>query len=448
MAMNFRSNGINSINMGWYNMAAVNNFKLAQSFVKRADAAVSSIRPVNKVSKNNVSALSKDSSEFLKRYQEQLSRLQQAARDLSSSNVNSAANQMAVSASDPKVLDVQSKGTPTSPAAYQVNVQQTATAQSNESSRVWGSAAPSSGGSFTLSTSGGTAELHIDPSAASTNRELYQAIADEINRLDLGVTAKAQESGGKVSISVSSAETGKENSFSISGELAEKMGLNQVKQNAQDAVYTVKDEKNPKGQPQEFTSASNKVSIGDEQIEAVLKEKGSSQVKIGDDVKGMADKLDNLVDTFNKTVKFLDSNAERGTGVLNQLRRMAQLPTGEKAMNTVGISANKDGTLSFDRDVFAKAMDSSPRLTKEIVSGSYGVAERIGQDAKAGMNTSSAKLVDYDSALKSTQNYINQMNRLNMLDQWSYSPMGTYSKASTYNMFQYFTSGALMSMYI
>lgn len=162
-------------------------------------------------------------------------------------------------------------------------------------------------------------------------------------------------------------------------------------------------------------------------------------------MEGIADKLDNLVNTFNDTVKFLDKNADRGTGVLYQMRRMAQLPTGEKAMNLVGISANSDGTYTFDRDVFTDAMEKNSSLTKEIVSGNYGFAEGIRRSAQAGVNTSSAKLVDN---MKETQNIINRLTQFNMMNQWSYSPMGAYSKAGAYNMFNYFTSGAMMNMYI
>ena len=167
------------------------------------------------------------------------------------------------------------------------------------------------------------------------------------------------------------------------------------KQAAQDAVYTVKKE-NDKGQAaQEKTSASNRITLDDEKIEATLKKAGSTQIKVGDDVKGMADKLDNLVKSYNNTVKFLNDNAGQGSGVLDQLRRMSRLPTGEKAMNLAGISVNpKDGTFAFDRDAFAEAMETSPTLTKEIVSGSYGVAQGLRQDAQSGLNTSSAKLVD------------------------------------------------------
>ena len=114
-------------------------------------------------------------------------------------------------------------------------------------------------------------------------------------------------------------------------------------------------------------------------------------------------------------------------------------------MNMAGLSVNGDGTLSFDKDSFTKSMESSPSLTKEIISGNYGVARGIQRDAQAGMNTPSAKLVD---SMKTTQNLINQMAQSNMLNQWSYSPMGAYSKASSYNLFNYFTSGAMMSMYI
>ena len=41
-----------------------------------------------------------------------------------------------------------------------------------------------------MATKEGTAEIKVDPTAVKTNKDLYSAIADEINRLDLGVTAE------------------------------------------------------------------------------------------------------------------------------------------------------------------------------------------------------------------------------------------------------------------
>ncbi len=443
----YRSVGMNyPIQNSWYSIAANNNNRLAHILSQKA-SAVTKVRPVERnFEKNGVST---KSSEFLKKFQKQMIELQQAATDLSDTKVNGVANRLAAVSSDQNVMDVSAVGKLTSPAVYQVDVQQTAAAQQNQSLAAWASGAPADKGTFAVETQKGTAQLHIDPSAVKTNRELYNAIADEINRLDLGVTAKAQEANGKVSLTVSSAETGKENAFSINGTLAEKMGLTKEKQAAQDAVYTVKKE-NDKGQAaQEKTSASNRITLDDEKIEATLKKAGSTQIKVGDDVKGMADKLDNLVKSYNNTVKFLNDNAGQGSGVLDQLRRMSRLPTGEKAMNLAGISVNpKDGTFAFDRDAFAEAMETSPTLTKEIVSGSYGVAQGLRQDTQSGLNTSSAKLVDAMDSFRASQDFINRMAQNNMLNQWSYSPLGTYSKANSYNLFQYFTSGAMMSMYI
>lgn len=455
MAMNIGSIGMNPMrSANWYNMAAVNNVKLVQAISRRAEKLESSkTAPRTDNTMTTISAsLKKNSTEFIKRYEDSMNRLQQAAKDLSESKANGVANQMAATSSSQDVMNVQAAGKLTSPASYQVDVQQVAAAQTNQSNGAWSRGAPLEGGSFTLATQEGTAEIKVDPTAVKTNRELYSAIADEINRLDLGVTAQMEESGGKVSLTVKSAETGKENGFAISGDFAGKIGLDKAKQAAQDAVYTVRDVNDKLDKGQEYTSASNKVSIGNSSIEATLKKEGTSTIKVGDDVEGMANKLNDLVNTFNDTVKFLDKNADKGTGVLYQMRRMAQLPTGEKALNLAGISANSDGTYTFDREAFTDAMDRSPSLTKNIVSGSYGFAEGLRRGALAGLNTPSAKLVDNITSqvnnMRQTQNIINQLSQSNMMNQWSYSPMGAYSKAGSYNLFNYFTTGAMMNMYI
>ena len=257
MAMNISSIGLNPMrSVNWYNMAAMNNVKLAQVFSKKMDS-IANVKPVPRTDNTVSSSLRKDSQEFLKRYEQSMTRLQQAAKDLSDSKVNGAANQMAATSTAKDVIGVQAVGKLTSPTEYHVEVQQVAAAQTNQSNSTWGRGAPLEGGSFTLATKEGTAEIKVDPTAVKTNKELYSAIADEINRLDLGVTAEMQESAGKVSLSLTSAETGKENGFAISGSFAEKIGLNQTKQAAQDAVYTVKakDVNDKLDEGKEYTSA-------------------------------------------------------------------------------------------------------------------------------------------------------------------------------------------------
>ena len=144
----YRSVGMNyPIQNSWYSIAANNNNRLAHILSQKA-SAVTKVRPVERNFENN--GVSTKSSEFLKKFQKQMIELQQAATDLSDTKVNGVANRLAAVSYDQNVMDVSAVGKLTSPAVYQVDVQQTAAAQQNQSLAAWASGAPADKGTFAV----------------------------------------------------------------------------------------------------------------------------------------------------------------------------------------------------------------------------------------------------------------------------------------------------------
>lgn len=427
----------------WGNMAAMNDLRLSQALANRGHR----IESVGAVSKFPSHTFSSSSEKFLKEYKGHLSELEKLAKDLSGSNRNGALNALGVTSDNNQVLTAHNTGTIHQNASYTVEVKQLAAAQRNESNGFKANEAPTLNGSFVLETSVGTFGFEIDSTDAESNEEMMDAIAKEINGLKAGVTAQVVRNGGKVSLALTGNEVGENNRFAVSGDFADQLGLGNVTQAAQNAVYTV-DKKGDSLGPQEYTASSNKVTIGSYQIEATLKEKGTSTVEVGPDVEGMADKVGKLVDKYNETLRFLDRNSDRGVGVLQQMRRMIQPPTSLRSMRMAGIDVTADGTYSFDRATFTKNMEQNPDLMKDIIGGSHGFAQGIQKDAEDGQRVPSAALVDTTNPFgaKPTGSVYPAMN--NRYDTDMFKMLSTYNRTGVYNMSNFYTVGTMMSMFI
>ena len=116
---------------------------------------------------------------------------------------------------------------------------------------------------------------------------------------------------------------------------------------AQNAQYSVTDSN---GFTEEFTSSSNNVSLDYGKASMTLKSVGDATVSVGVDNKNIADAVENLVDKFNKALSVVSSNADRGSGVKNQLSQMLSGPAPEKSLKLIGITKNADGSLSLNKD--------------------------------------------------------------------------------------------------
>lgn len=433
--------GINSYgasSFGWYNAASMNDFKLSQALSgKNLGSGVSAIPGVG-------STLSNSAASFLKDYKTNMTSLQKLAAQLSSTNQDSTVSDLAVTSGDSGILTASSSYKLAQEAAYTVNVKQLAASQVNTSSALQDSGAPAmAAGSFSLSTSVGEFSFDIDPSEATSNQDLLTAVADAVNGLKTGVTAKVVNDRGRVSLSLTSSETGAGTGFAVSGDFARSIGLDQVSRQAQDAVYTVDKQGDSLG-PMEFTSAENTVNIGTYKIQAQLKGTGSTQVSVGTDMAKMTDNVDQLIKQYNKTLSFLGANSSMGVGVLKQQRNMILPPTSERSMNQVGISVNKDGTLAFDKAKFAKAAAADPALVKDVISGSHGLAQGILQDTRTALSASSASLVGKD-VFGASQNVVQQGQNY---DKSQFAMLSTYSRSGVYNMTNYYAVGMLMNFNI
>lgn len=148
----------------------------------------------------------------------------------------------------------------------------------------------------------------------------------------------------------------------------------------------------------EMNTAAGKLADGN--IDKLLFDKDGNVTE--ETVKNTVDSAKNMVEQYNKNLKMLNDNADRGPGVTKQLARMADDPAPLAGMKMVGMSVNKDGSLALDEAVMAKALKdenkAQVKLLADIIGGGNGIASSVQRDARAGLNTPAQNLISNDLA--------------------------------------------------
>lgn len=399
----------------------INNLRLAQALSGKNTAGIPAV-----AQSPAVGSLSLEDTDFLKNYQsnmlELVSLADKALKGGEQSRLSAGSEDLAVAEASGKLGSASDE--------YLLTVEQLASGQVNRSVTLSGNGPmPSMSGALRLQTAQGSFEFYLSAAGSENNREMLDKFAAQINSRNTGVTASVEEQDGRVQLQLTGA-SGEGNSFSVSGSLAERLGLDQTVQAGQDAVYTLQKDG---GEVQRYTSATNSVSL-DTGLTATLKGTGTTTVKAGvGSASGMADAVSELVDQFNRTLSFLNENSDRGIGVLNQLKRMVLPPTSEGSMALIGITVKSDGSLSFDRATFLSKSQQSPSLVEDVVEN---LVSGIRSDAQMGMQESSGSLLGVQQY--SQQLSVSQGSSLNFLN--------LYTRSGAYNMMNYYVVGSLMNL--
>lgn len=423
---------------GYYNYNnTINQLRLNQALGKHN--TTSSTNFYDKKYTNLAKSTYADSQSFIKKYNSSMSDLLQSANSLKKTNSTSVLNDKSAVSSDPAVLTANKKYSwDRTNSNFNIDVKQLAAAQTNTSAEVKASDLAAADATFVINGPNGAASIAVsatnDNGVQKTNQELYNDIAKQVNGANSGVNASVIEKDGKISLQLTSAKTGEENGFSVQGSFAASAGLQNITQNAQDAIYSVSQNN---GQAKEYTSSSNKISLDNGKIDVSLKKTGTSNVYMGVDTDKVTNAVSDLVEKYNASLKVLNDNADRGTGVMRQLSNMLHGPMSEEKMAKIGISTNKDGTLSLDKDKLAKSLKEDQNLTTDIIGGSFGLAQGLFSDARSGLTMPSNSLINNDMA-KAQEQVRN--------DSFAFTSM--FSRRGAFNMMNYNAVGMMFNMLI
>ncbi|MGF1682689.1 flagellar filament capping protein FliD [Photobacterium minamisatsumaniensis] len=296
--------------------------------------------------------------------------------------------------------------------SYDLFVKQLAKAQ-QEAFTLKGDDLPTEG-SITIDVAGSDPiEIDFATFNADGDKSLHD-LADYINEFDEGVSASVVRSGDDVSLVLSSTETGEEHAFSVSvqGDFSEHFEPAQVLNKAQDAIVMLGGEDGLEirnstntidnaiyGVTLELTKAH---STGDEPLTLVV---GSDESASKEAVTEFVDAYNDLVNTILKhtmsdykldqdededdsggddddddkddnSVKITEAGAlasdSTARGLKNMLNNVTRGQFDEGTLYSIGIEANRDGTLKIDNDRFEKALSENPEKIDAIFLGENG----------------------------------------------------------------------------
>ncbi len=425
-----------SINSLRLTQALSNNPRLNQSYSSSSTSSVISRKAAMNA---NVS--------FVKDYSSTMSDLMNAANELRSSNKNGAMSDLAITSSDNSIATASGKLLVKNDKEYELSVEQIAQAQVNVSDGVKGSEYAKSAMNFTVGDGKNSVNVRVGTTKANggsrTNAQMLQEAADQINKSKVGVTASVVQKDGVASLQLEGKSTGEGKDFTVSGELGAAAGADNVKTEAANAKYSVTVD----GRTTEYESDKNNVSIGYYGVDVELKKAGEATLKAGVNSGNVASALGDLVDAYNSSLRFLNDNYDKGTGVGRQLRNMITGIGSEQSLKQLGITVNKDATLSFSKSTFEKNMQKDPSLTKSLVSGMGGIADRMFNKASSAMNVRSRSLINgsgSDTFSGSSSGSSSSMSAATN----PYSVLGMYSKSGAYNMSNYYAVGMMMNYLI
>ena len=426
---------VNGIRQGYYgNYYGTNS--ISSLYKSQLQQAMQRINRSSAVSNSTVTRyMDKSSTNFLKTYNSSMSSLMTSASKLRTAN-HSVWNSTAVKSSDTAVMDVEQKYRMSSNDTYEVNVKQLAAGQVNSTGSVQSSELAKNDAVFSISNETGTRTFEVKAQDAEgnfkTNEQMFKEMAAAINESGMGVKAEVSAKDNTSQMTLTSEKTGKANAFKVEGSFAEETGLNKVSKEAQDAEYTVS--KNGRAE-QTYTASENTVSMDYGRMSATLKKEGKTTLEVGVDQEKVISAVKDVVESYNSAVTMLQDNFDRGYGVERQLGNMLRMGVAEESLEKIGITQDGEGQLHLDEAVLTKSLNKNPALTKELLGGSFSLAQSVFEDGRQGLNQSGASLI---------QNDLNQAMENNFSD--PFSLMGMYSRSGAYTMTNFYAIGNFVNM--
>lgn len=256
------------------------------------------------------------------------------------------------------------------------------------------------------------AEIRVD-TQGKTDEQVKADIVSQINAQSdtLGLKASVvRDENRQPQIRVEAKETGKSNAFTITSMDGKNELEMDYEQLAQNLTYTVqKDTTSDRTSTQQAASKEPPVTQEAESNQGVVidpkenpdlkidvKTVGKTQVKVEPNTEDLVKKTSDFVKQYNKTMDFLTKNADRGVGVSKVKDTMTKhINKLGRSMKEIGVSANDDGTLSFDEKRFQTQLNRNPDNVRETLERS-NLADQTYRNTRSGLQQSSASLLSND----------------------------------------------------
>lgn len=263
--------------------------------------------------------------------------------------------------------------------------------------------------SFDLSINDVIYEFQFKVDNSETTNNIQNKIARLINRSNIGLTANIKEDSlGNTAINIESESTGINGTtpviFSIKSDdpnnqlLIDTLGLDRVTQYPSNAIFDVDGD--------ERSSMSNSITINkayDVKLSKVTEEPVTISLKA--DADSIVESLNELVAGYNNLISVTNdenNNHFQGTEKLqNEIASIARSYKKQLADN--GLSLNKDGTISADKEVIINAdnKDALSHIYESLNSFKNSIKEKAEDIALNPMDYVNNKIIAYKNPLRS-----------------------------------------------
>lgn len=263
--------------------------------------------------------------------------------------------------------------------------------------------------SFDLSINDVIYEFQFKVDNSETTNNIQNKIARLINRSNIGLTANIKEDSlGNTAINIESESTGIIGTtpviFSIKSDdpnnqlLIDTLGLDRVTQYPSNAIFDVDGD--------ERSSMSNSITINkayDVKLSKVTEEPVTISLKA--DADSIVESLNELVAGYNNLISVTNdenNNHFQGTEKLqNEIASIAR--SYKKQLADSGLSLNKDGTISADKEVIINAdnKDALSHIYESLNSFKNSIKEKAEDIALNPMDYVNNKIIAYKNPLRS-----------------------------------------------
>lgn len=263
--------------------------------------------------------------------------------------------------------------------------------------------------SFDLSINDVIYEFQFKVDNSETTNNIQNKIARLINRSNIGLTANIKEDSlGNTAINIESESTGINGTtpviFSIKSDdannqpLIDTLGLDRVTQYPANAIFDVDGD--------ERSSMSNSITINkayDVKLSKVTEEPVTISLKA--DADSIVESLNELVAGYNNLISVTNdenNNHFQGTEKLqNEIASIAR--SYKKQLADSGLSLNKDGTISADKEVIINAdnKDALSHIYESLNSFKNSIKEKAKNIALNPMDYVNNKIIAYKNPLRS-----------------------------------------------
>lgn len=263
--------------------------------------------------------------------------------------------------------------------------------------------------SFDLSINDVIYEFQFKVDNSETTNNIQNKIARLINRSNIGLTANIKEDSlGNTAINIESESTGINGTtpviFSIKSDdannqpLIDTLGLDRVTQYPANAIFDVDGD--------ERSSMSNSITINkayDVKLSKVTEEPVTISLKA--DADSIVESLNELVAGYNNLISVTnDENNNHFQGTENLQNEIASIARSyKKQLADSGLSLNKDGTISADKEVIINAdnKDALSHIYESLNSFKNSIKEKAEDIALNPMDYVNNKIIAYKNPLRS-----------------------------------------------